>query len=171
MENGYDKIIKKINDKNDYFFKYPKKNEDYDKIKLTHWSYFENWDPYRNYIIAKKFFGLQENKVSNVGTFTNFAQNDQLLYTLHTYLMYLKFGFGRANQDACIEIRRGAMDRKQGINLVKLYDNQYPSDLVPIYLDYYKITKREFDDTLDKFTNKKLFKKVEGFWKPKFDIK
>jgi hypothetical protein len=85
--------------------------------------------------------------------------------------MYLKFGFGRANQDACIEIRRGAMDRKQGINLVKLYDNQYPSDLVPIYLDYYKITKREFDDTLDKFTNKKLFKKVEGFWKPKFDIK
>jgi hypothetical protein len=171
MENGYDKIIKKINNKNDYFFKYPGKNEDYDNIKLTHWSYFENWDPYRNYIIAKNFFGLQENKVSNVGTFTNFAQNDQLLYPLHTYLMYLKFGFGRANQDACIEIRRGAMDRKQGINLVKLYDNQYPSDLVPIYLDYYKITKKEFDDILDKFTNKKFFIKVKGFWKPKFDIK
>ena len=171
LENGYDKIIRKINDKNDYFFKYPKKNEDYNKIKLTHWSYFENWDPYRNYIIAKKFFGLQENKVSNVGTFTNFAQNDQLLYPLHTYLMYLKFGFGRANQDACIEIRRGAMDRKQGINLVKLYDNQYPSDLVPIYLDYYGITKKEFDDTLNKFANKKLFKKIKGFWKPKFVIK
>ena len=28
-----------------------------------------------------------------MGTFTNFAQNDQLLYTLHTYVMYLKFGF------------------------------------------------------------------------------
>ena len=171
MENGYNKIIKKISDENNYFFKYPKKNEDYDKIKLTHWSYFENWDPYRNYIIAKKFFGLQENKVSNIGTFTNFAQNDQLLYPLHTYLMYLKFGFGRANQDACIEIRRGAMDRKQGINLVKLYDNQYPGDLVPIYLDYYQITKKEFNDTLDKFTNKKLFEKIRGFWKPKFDIK
>lgn len=171
MENGYDKIIKKINSQNDYFFKYPIKDKDYKKIKLTHWSYFENWDPYRNYIIAKKFFGLQENIVSNIGTFTNFAQNDQFLYSLHTYLMYLKFGFGRANQDACIEIRRGAMDRKQGINLVKLYDNQYPGDLVPMYLDYYKITKKEFDETLDKFANKNLFKKVKGYWKPKFEIK
>ena len=26
---------------------------------------------------------------------------------LHTYMMYLKFGFGRATQDAKIEIRRG----------------------------------------------------------------
>ena len=48
-----------------------------------------------------------------MGTFTNFAQNDQLLYTLHTYVMYLKFSFGRSNQDACIEIRRGAMSRMQ----------------------------------------------------------
>ena len=36
--------------------------------------------------------------------------------------MYLKFGFGRSNQDACIEIRRGAMSRMQGINLVNLCD-------------------------------------------------
>ena len=39
-------------------------------------------------------------------------QTDQGLYPLHTYLMYLKYGFGRATQDACIEIRRGAMDRE-----------------------------------------------------------
>ena len=77
---------------------------------------------------------------------------------LHAYLMYLKFGFGRANQDACIEIRRGAMDRKQAINLVNLYDNQYPEHLIPLYLDYYKI-KKEFDLIIDKFANKNLFKK------------
>ena len=51
--------------------------------------------------------------MSNSGTFTNFAQNDQLLYPLHTYLVYLKFGFGRATQDAGIEIRWGAMTRDQ----------------------------------------------------------
>ena len=42
-----------------------------------------------------------------------FAQNDQALYSLHAYMMYLKFGFGRATQDAGIEIRR-AMTRNQG---------------------------------------------------------
>ena len=55
----------------------------------------------------KSIFGLNENPEGNEGTFTNFAQNDQALYALHTYLMYLKFGFGRATQDAGIEIRRG----------------------------------------------------------------
>ena len=51
------------------------------------------------------------------------------LYSLHTYLMYLKFGFGRANQDACIEIRRGAMERDQAINLLNLYDGEYPGKI------------------------------------------
>ena len=54
MENGYDKIIKKIKSNNDYFFKYPKNIKEYRNIKLTHWSYYENWDPYRNYLVAKK---------------------------------------------------------------------------------------------------------------------
>ena len=43
----------------------------------------------------------------------------------HYYLMYIKFGFGRATQDAGIEIRRGAMTRDQAINLVKLYDGVF----------------------------------------------
>ena len=78
-------------------------------------------------------------------TFTNFAQNDQAL--LHyMYLMYLKFGFGRATQDAGIEIRRGAMDRDQAINLVKLYDNNYPENFVDLYLDYYQISLEEFNN-------------------------
>ena len=35
--------------------------DDVDKnIKLTHWSFFENWDPYRNFIYAKKYFNYQQ---------------------------------------------------------------------------------------------------------------
>ena len=65
---------------------------------ITHWSYFEPWDSYRNYLVAKKHCNLTEAKVTNPGTFTNFAQTDQALYDLHTYLMYLKFGFGRVHE-------------------------------------------------------------------------
>ena len=63
-------------------------------IDITHWSYFENWDPYRNYLVqaAKKECGLKEAEQNNSGTFTNFSQNDQALYALHTYMMYLKLG-------------------------------------------------------------------------------
>ncbi len=170
LEEGYEKILKMVeSDKEDfYFFTFPE-NKDISKIKITHWSYFENWDPYRNYLIAKEYCGLEENEDTNQGTFTNFAQNDQYLYALHTYMMYMKFGFGRATQDAGIEIRRGAMSRGQGLNLVKLYDNYYPEEYVPYYLDYFEISKKEFDEVIDKWANKDLFNKTNDKWMPTFE--
>jgi hypothetical protein len=137
---------------------------------LTHWSYFENWDPYRNYLVAKEFCGLKEADSGNSGTFTNFAQNDQALYALHTYLMYLKFGFGRATQDAGIEIRRGAMTREQAVNLVRLYDGHFPSEFLDLYLEYFQLAKPEFDAVLDRWANKELFEKQHGYWKPAFTV-
>lgn len=174
LEGGYQEVIASSGlDKNQLaFFQFPSEFEmrQFD-IKLTHWSYYENWDPYRNYLIAKEFCGLRESNSANQGTFTNFAQNDQALYSLHTYLMYLKFGFGRANQDASIEIRRGAMDRAQARNLVQLYDGHYPDEFIDFYLEYYKMTKEEFERILDKFANRTLFEKKGARWTAKFEIK
>lgn len=173
LEGGHDKVLKASGLKKEqlYFFEFPERNEIGNRrIKLTHWSYFENWDPYRNYLVAKEFCGLQEADHANSGTFTNFAQNDQALYALHTYLMYLKFGFGRANQDASIEIRRGAMDRDQAKNLVSLYDGHFPEEFIDIYLDYYQMTRNEFDQILDKYANKDLFEKISNKWTPRFSI-
>ena len=82
--------------------------------------------------------------------------------------MYLKFGFGRATQDSGIEIRRGSMTREQAINLVNMYDNAYPHHLIDTYLDYYKMTKEEFDAVLESYVNKDLFEKIDGIWSPKF---
>jgi len=173
FESGYADVISKSNlSKNElYWFEFPSDEEvsQFD-LALTHWSYFENWDPYRNYLIAKEFCGLKESKKSNSGTFTNFAQTDQALYDLHTYLMYLKFGFGRATQDAGIEIRRGAMDREQAKNLVKIYDGIYPEEHLETYLNYYEMDRKQFDSVIDKWANRELFSKSDGFWKPKFNI-
>ncbi len=173
LEGGYEQVLRKsgLSKEELYFFKFPDDAEIANsKIEISHWSYFENWDPYRNYLVAKEFCGLKEADGSNAGTFTNFSQNDQALYALHTYLMYLKFGFGRANQDASIEIRRGAMDRQQAVNLVRLYDGQFPDQYMEMYLDYYKITSEEFDAVLDKWANKELFEKIAGRWKPLFTV-
>ncbi|NLQ05930.1 N-acetyl sugar amidotransferase [Cylindrospermopsis raciborskii] len=173
LEGGYSKVLNGsgIPESDLSFFRFP---EDDPLIKspidITHWSYFENWDPYRNYLVAKEYCGLKEAESSNSGTFTNFAQNDQALYALHTYLMYLKFGFGRANQDASIEIRRGAMDRSQAVNLVRLYDGQYPHEFLETYLDYYQMNQSEFDAVLDRWANRDLFEKVGGYWQPQFVV-
>ena len=33
------------------------------------------------------------------------------------------------------------MTRDQAINLAKIYDGIYPSDLIPLYLEYYEMSK------------------------------
>lgn len=176
LEGGHEKVFDRIKEDGDIsdsdlsFFQFPKDDEISEiGLSFTHWSYFEPWDSYRNYIVAKERCGLIEKEDGNNDTFTNFAQNDQALYALHAYMMYLKFGFGRATQDAGIEIRRGAMDRDQALNLVKMYDNAYPFSLIDTYLDYYQMTKDEFDSVLDTYANKNLFKKIDGVWQPKFE--
>ena len=174
VEKGYEKIIRKSKLKKEELFWFDIRNEK--KIKnnkffITWWSFFEPWDSYKNYLLAKEQYNLEEIDESNSGTFTNFAQNDQALYALHAYLMYLKFGFGRATQDAGIEIRRGAMTRDQAINLVNIYDGRFPSENIDKYLKYYQMSKKEFNKTIDKWANKKIFyKSKKGYWLPKFKI-
>lgn len=63
------------------------------------------------------------------------------------------------------------MTRSQGINLVRLYDNNYPKKFIPTYLDYYQISRKEFDKIIDRWVNKRLFKKIKNIWQPKFMIK
>lgn len=173
LEGGYEKVLGSagVSDSDLYFFRFPEDAiVDRSRIDITHWSYFENWDPYRNYLVAREHCGLKEADSTNSGTFTNFAQNDQALYALHAYLMYLKFGFGRATQDASIEIRRGAMDREQAVHLVRLYDGHCPAEYIETYLDYYQMRREEFDAVLDRWVNRELFDKVDGFWKPRFVV-
>ena len=174
LEGGYDIVLDHsgLRESQLAFFRFPSDAElALHPVDITHWSYFENWDPYRNYLVAKEFCGLQDAESTNAGTFTNFAQNDQALYALHTYLMYLKFGFGRATQDACIEVRRGAMDRDQAVNLVRMYDGHFPEEFIDLYLAYYEEDRAWFDAVLDRWANKDLFEKVDGRWRPQFEVR
>ena len=166
LSNIHKKIFNEINLTSDNKFFYEISLSK--KVKYSHYSYFNNWDPYKNYLLAKKKFDMRENSKANPSTFTNFAQNDQKLYPLHTYFMFLKYGFGRASQDACIEIRRGAMSRDQAINLVKLYDHLFPKIYIKDYLKYYELDKKEFNRVIDKFANKDVLKKYKNHWKQKF---
>ena len=63
------------------------------------------------------------------------------------------------------------MDRQQAVNLVRIYDGHYPEDFIDTYLDYYQMTKDEFDAVLDKYANTELFKKIDGRWMPIFTVK
>lgn len=152
-----------------YWWTFPSEKE-FEELspEITHWSYFENWDSYKHYLYAKEKCGLSERNNRNISTYIGFAQNDTLLYDLHCYLMFLKFGFGRCTTDVGIDIRRGAMSRKEAVENLKRYDGEYPEPYIQKYLDFFEMTQKEFDGVLDRFVNRDLFKKVNGRWKPLF---
>lgn len=157
---------KDFSEKELYFWRFPKKEEFTDsRLAVCHYSYFENWDPYNHYLVAKKHCGLLERKSASSGTYTNFAQTDTSLYDLHTYFMFLKFGFGRCTADVGIDIRRGAMQREQAIALVDKFDGLYPEEYMSEYCDFFGTTKDELNDIFDKWANKEYLKQVgPGQW-------
>lgn len=162
-----DKLLEGISE-NTYWWKAPLESE-LDNLQpvIAHWSYFENWNSNYNHEYAKKYVGLKEAEQNASGTYNKFAQTDSALYPLHVYFMFLKFGFGRCTQDVCIDIRSGKIDRAEGIRLVKQYDEVYPALYEGLYLDYYQMTKEEFYQNIDKWANKDILEKRDGFWKKK----
>jgi len=95
------------------------------------------------------------------GTYTNYENLDERLVGLHDYLKYVKYGFGRATDHACLDIRNNRINRKEGKNLVLAYDGKYPFYAIKSFIEYSGMTKEEIDEIIDSFTNPMLFKQDE----------
>ena len=133
----------------------------------THWSHYENWDPLLHATLAKEKCDLQSLEGSSGGTFTNYAQLDDVLQDLHAYMMFIKFGFGRATSDVGIEIRAGRMTRKEGVELLKKYDGVFPEKYLQDFLNYFKMSEKKFWQVVDSFANKEVLEKVNNRWRLK----
>ena len=155
----------------DLFWWLPPSEEVVEQINpaVAHWSYFESWNSNNNYLYAKENVGLQETEMKQSGTYNKFAQTDSILYPLHAYFMYLKFGFGRCTQDVCIDIRTGDITKEEGLEKIKRYDEEYPAIYEDKYLEYYQMTREEFHEVIDKWANKDLLEKKNGVWVKKYN--
>ncbi len=81
----------------------------------------------------------------------------------HDYLKYLKFGYGRATDDASNEIRNGRMTREEGIEMVKKHDHVRPSDL-DLYLEFTGLSEQEFEKSIEHMRDPKVWKKTNEKW-------
>ncbi len=143
--------------------------EELDEVELfpTHWSHFENWDPELHAKLAQEKCGLQTLDGPSAGTYSNYAQLDDVLQDLHAYMMFIKFGFGRTTSDAGIDIRAGRLTREEGVELVKKYDGRFPGQYLPDFLEYFELTEDEFWAVVDSFANIEVLEKVGERWRLK----
>jgi len=100
-------------------------------------------------------------------SFVQYAKIEDHANDVHDYLKYLKFGYGRATDDASMEIRHGRMTREEGLKLVKRYDANEPSTL-EYYCEFLGITKNYFYQLVEPMRDTSIWmKNNDGIWEPK----
>ena len=136
---------------------------------LKEWSYTHNTE-------FAKAHGLQPiegNDPNLTGKLNPYAAVDTYpLQAVNQMLKYYKFGFGYATDEVCYYIRDGRMSREEAIRLVQQYDGKCGEKYIREVCGIMDITVEEFWQVVDRFVNKKLFRKdpATGEWKPKFKV-
>lgn len=153
-------------------FHYPS-DEEINQIGVTglFLGYFVKWDTKRNTDMMLDL-GWKRNPDGPVeGAYNDIENLDcKWIGGLHDYMKFIKYGYGRATDQLCIEIRAGRMSREQAVNeLNKSSEGKIPWKYIPDLLDYLGITEAEFLDNLDSFTNKMLFERDSDSGKLKKD--
>jgi|SaaInlLV_10m_DNA_2_1039722.scaffolds.fasta_scaffold00617_7 N-acetyl sugar amidotransferase len=119
------------------------------------------WDGYSNALFSQAY-GLTTNQTAVEGSLTNYENLDNYQTGIHDYFMFLKFGYGRTNDLACLHIRRKRISRNDAVDIVNQRDGKFPWTYLgkPIeeILKPLEISLDEFIKICDKFTNKKIFK-------------
>ena len=138
-------------------------DEDIEKVGVTgiFLGHYFFWDARKQLEIVKQFgFAVKEDGPVE-GTYTNYENLDEKMHGLHDYLKFVKYGFGRATDHACIDIRNNRLTRDEGLELVKQYDGKYPHYGVSEFVKYSGMSKEEVDEVIDSFTNSILFETDE----------
>jgi N-acetyl sugar amidotransferase len=120
------------------------------------------WDGLANALIAQAY-GFEVPPHPTLGSMVNYENIDNHQVAIHEYFKYLKFGFGRATDHACLHIRRGRLTREVGLSIVKRLDGKFPWEYLgkPLEetLQPLNMSVDEFVKICDRFTNKKIFKR------------
>ncbi len=135
-------------------------DEDLKRVGVTglFLGYYFKWDARKQLELIKTHgFSVKEDGPIE-GTYTNYENLDEATVGLHDYLKYVKYGFGRSTDHACLDIRNGRISREEGVQLVKRYDGKYPHYAIKNFIKYTGLTKQEIDKVMDSFTNKQIFK-------------
>jgi N-acetyl sugar amidotransferase len=159
---GVEGLTKK--DLTPYFYPTDKDLENSGILSLFLGHYFF-WDARKQLEIVKNHgFTVKEDGPVE-GTYNNYENLDEEMHGLHDYLKFVKYGFGRATDHACIDIRNNRITREKGIELVNLYDGKYPKHSIENFVEYSGMKKSEIDEIIDSYTNTTIFEMDDNGFK------
>ena len=128
-------------------------------------NYFE-WEANKHGKLMVEEYGFKVHPEPFERTYRRMSNLDDMHENgIHDYLKYIKFGYGRATDHCCKDVRAGLITRAEAIEIVKKMDHIKSKDLYR-WLPYANMTEEEFDQICDTFRDPRVWWKDEnGNWK------
>ena len=135
------------------------------------YSYYKKWVPQEHYYHAVEHTGFQANPDGrSEGTYSRYSSLDDKIDGFHYYLMFIKFGIGRATSDAAHEIRDGHLTREEAVSLVRRFDGEFPIKYFQEFLECCDISEDDFWSVVDRWRAPHLWQKKGGEWELKYQV-
>ena len=141
-------------------------DEDIDRVGVRgiYISNYFKWDANEHGPLMKEKYGFLEAEEPFERTYRTMSNLDDMHENgIHDYMKFVKFGYGRASDHVCKDIRAGLMTREQGIEIVKKMDHIKSKDLSR-WLEYVSWTEEEFDKVADTFRDPRVWWIENGQW-------
>jgi N-acetyl sugar amidotransferase len=133
-------------------------------VEVHYMSYYRKWVPQENYYYAVQNTKFEPSPERTRGSYSRYSGLDDKLEWFHYYMMYIKFGMGRATADASQEIRSKKITREEAVALVNRYDGEFPDLYFKDFLDYTGISEKQFWETVDSYRPEHLWSYKDGQW-------
>ncbi|HYR28042.1 MAG TPA: N-acetyl sugar amidotransferase [Thermoanaerobaculia bacterium] len=126
---------------------------------------YVDWDSNKHVQLVMDKYGWKPAQQPFERTYRMFSNLDDMHENgIHDYMKFVKFGYGRASDHACKDIRAGLMTRDEGIEMVRKYDAVKPYRDLNRYLQYAGMTEEEFDRIADGFRDPRVWRIEDGQW-------
>tara|TARA_B100000787_G_scaffold49830_1_gene35873 strand:- start:7787 stop:8965 length:1179 start_codon:yes stop_codon:yes gene_type:complete len=133
-------------------------------LEIHYFGYYHKWIPQENYYYCVENTGFKANPVRSEGTYSKYASLDDKIDGFHYWLMFIKFGIGRATSDAAHEVRDAHITREEAAALVGRFDGEFPGKYYDVFLNYCGISEQEFNSVVDSWRPEHIWKKEGDEW-------
>lgn len=150
-----------IDPKNLLPYQYPSEEELRDaQVTGLFLGHYIAWDGLTNYLLSSAN-GFETFGTTIEGSMANYENLDNHQTGIHDYFKFLKFGFSRVTDIACLHVRRGRLTRNEALNVVARLDGRFPWTYLgkPLgdILKPLDLSVEEFGKICDRFTNRTIF--------------
>lgn len=161
-----------VADEDLYPYRYPE-HHDISRVNLRalYFGYFFPWDVTDNYKYVSEAFPFEGNaRGRTYGTFNDYDSVDDVMDDLYYYMQYIKFGFGRCLRDCARMIQRGRLSPLEAMDLISLYDGEFPAETMGQCLEYLELSTDQFHTVVDRHRSPRVWVQEQGRWRLRFPL-